>query len=67
MSEAYTDVIANDPNYVDGTYSYATQPTTAVLISNAAYNALSWSGRNDEIKLETNDAYDPVSVAEYVA
>ena len=69
INEAYTDIIANDPNYVyvDSTYSYATQPTTAVMTSNVAYNALSCSGRNDEIKLETNDAYDPVSVAENVA
>ena len=60
-------LIPTSPNYVDETYSYATLPTTAVLTSNAAYNALSCSGRNDQIKLETNDAYDPVSVAENVA
>ena len=67
INEAYTEIIANDPNYVDETYSYATLPTTAVLTSNAAYNAVSCSGRNEEINLETNDAYDPVNVAENIA
>ena len=38
-------------------------PTTAVLTSNAAYNAVSRYGRDDKVELQDNDAY-PVSVAE---
>ena len=68
INEAYTDIIASDPNYMydDDTYSYATLPSTAVLTPNAAYNAVSCSGHITEIELETNDAYEPVSVAENV-
>ena len=63
INEVSTDITANDPDCVDDTYSYATQPTTAVLTSNAAYNAVSRYGRDDKVELQYNDAY-PVSVAE---
>ena len=37
-NEAYAETRASDSNYTDDMYAYATQPTTAVLTSNAAYN-----------------------------
>ena len=37
-NEAYAETRASDSNYTDDMYAYATQPTTAILTSNTAYN-----------------------------
>ena len=67
INEAYTDARANDPDYVDDTYSYATPPTTAVLTSNAAYNAVSRFGHDDKAELQHNDGTGTSANAAYIA
>ena len=65
-NEAYAETRASDS---DDMYAYATQPTTAILTSNAAYNVhtsadvvydLPTSSGNGEIDIPTttNEAYD---------
>ena len=62
INKAYADARANDPDCVDDTYSYATPPTTAVLTSNAAYNAVSRFGHDDKAERQHNDgtAYNAI-------
>ena len=68
-NEAYAETRASDSNYTDDMYAYATQPTTAVLAPNVAYNVhtsadvvydLPTSSGNGEtdIPTTTNEAYN---------
>ena len=61
-NEAYVETRASDSNYTDDVYAYATQPTTAVLTSNAAYNVHTSTdavptSSAARIPTSTNDAY----------
>ena len=68
-NEAYAETRASDSNYTDDMYAYATQPTTAILAPNVAYNVhtsadvvydLPTSSGNGEtdIPTTTNEAYN---------
>ena len=52
-----------DDTIADGLYSYATLPTTVNMDSNKAYNHLS-EVLCDEMKLESNAAYDSVNATD---
>ena len=61
-NEAYAETRASDSNYTDDMYAYATQPTTAILTSNAAYNVRTSTdavptSSAARIPTYTNDAY----------
>ena len=62
-NEAYAETRASDFNYTDDMYVYATQPTTAILTSNTAYNVHTSmdavpTSSTARIPTYTNDAYD---------
>ena len=61
-NEAYAETRASDSNYTDDMYAYVTQPTTAILTSNTAYNVHTSTdavptSSAARIPTSTNDAY----------
>ena len=61
-NEAYAETRASDSNYTDYMFAYATQPTTAILTYNAAYNVRTSTdavptSSAARIPTYTNDAY----------